>query len=95
MIKLKIGLMGLLAFSAKSQGGPYFATGIKIGEVSQNEAIVWVRLTETSKRVGNDAPMPDIKYKDPETGELIERNGRPDIDPVINYPDGYDVNTIQ
>lgn len=57
--------------------GPYFATGIKIGEVTQTEAIVWIRLTENPERIGNDAPMPDVKYKDPKTGKMIERKGRP------------------
>jgi len=69
--------------------GPYLGTGIKIGEVSQTEAIVWVRLTENPERVGNEALMPDVKYKDPETGKLVERQGRPDKTPVVTYPTGY------
>ena len=68
--------------------GPYFATGIKIGEVTQTEAIVWIRLTENPERIGNDAPMPDVKYKDPKTGKMIERKGRPNITPVVSYPEG-------
>lgn len=75
--------------------GPYLATGIKIGEVTQTEAIVWIRLTENSERIGNNAPMPDIKYKDPETGEMVKRKGRPDVTPVVSYPEGYTVKTIQ
>lgn len=75
--------------------GPYLATGIKIGEVTQTEAIVWVKLTENPERIGNDAPMPDVKYKDPETGKMIERKGRPDITPVVSYPEGYTIKTIQ
>jgi alkaline phosphatase D len=75
--------------------GPYLATGIKIGEVTQTEAIIWARLTEKPERVGNDAPMPDIKYIDEETGELVNRRGRPDATPVVTYPEGYNVNNIQ
>jgi alkaline phosphatase D len=75
--------------------GPYFATGIKIGEVSQTEAIVWARLTKNTQRIGNDAPLPDVKYIDPETGDLKERVGRPDLVPVVHYPEGYTVNNIQ
>jgi alkaline phosphatase D len=75
--------------------GPYLATGIKIGEVTQHEAIVWVRLTKTAERIGNDAPMPEVRYKDPETGEMVERKGRPDLTPVVTYPEGYTINTIQ
>ena len=75
--------------------GPWLATGIKIGEVSQTEAIVWVRLTENPERVGNDAPLPVIKYIDPETGDLIEPEGRPDMTPVVSYPEGYSIKNIQ
>jgi alkaline phosphatase D len=71
------------------------ATGIKIGEVTQNEAIVWVRLTETAERIGNDAPMPEFRYKNPKTGKMMERKGRPDITPVVTYPEGYTIKNIQ
>lgn len=81
--------------SQSATEGPYMATGIKIGEVSQTEAIVWVRLTENSARIGNDAPMPDVKYIDPETGELTERKNRPNRTPVLTYPEGYTIKTIQ
>ena len=27
-------------------GGPYFASGIKVGEATQDSAIIWVRLTQ-------------------------------------------------
>jgi phosphodiesterase/alkaline phosphatase D-like protein len=38
----------LISYFANSQTykGPYFATGIRIGDVSQNEAIIWTRLTK-------------------------------------------------
>ncbi len=39
--------------------------------------------------------MPEVRYKDPETGEMIERRGRPDITPVVTYPDGITIKTIQ
>jgi alkaline phosphatase D len=71
------------------------ATGIKIGEVTQNSAIVWTRLTKNPMRVGNDAPMPDVKYKNPETGELVPRKGRPNMTPVVTYPEGYTIDNIQ
>jgi len=87
----------LLLFCCKSTppNGPYFGTGIKIGEVEQNKAIVWVRLTENAHRIGNDAPMPDVKYLDPETGELVPRKGRRSLTPVVTYPEGYDIKMIQ
>ena len=50
------------------QGGPYLATGIRIGDVSQTEAIIWTRLTLNKKRVDN-APQPIALYTDSETGK--------------------------
>ncbi len=79
----------------EKQNPVYMATGIKIGEVTQHEAIVWVRLTENPEPVGKEAPMPNVKYKDPESGQLIERRGRPDKTPVVTFPGGSDINTIQ
>lgn len=98
LIKLYLiipGLIFLSACQATQLDGPYLATGIKIGEVTQTEAIVWVRLTENPVRIGSDALMPDVKYKDPKTGEMIERKGRPDTTPVVTYPEGYTIKTIQ
>jgi len=92
---LILGFTLLSSCQPTTNDGPYFATGIKIGEVDQSSAIIWVRLTENPERVGNDALMPDVKYKDPKTGEMIERRGRPNVTPVVTYPDGYDINNIQ
>ena len=75
--------------------GPWFATGMKIGEVTQTDAIVWARLTQNPERVGNDAPMPDVRYRDSQTGELIERKGRPNSEPVVSYPEGFDIENVQ
>jgi alkaline phosphatase D len=75
--------------------GPYFGTGIKIGEVTQTSAIIWTRLTEDSVRVSAEAPMIEVFYPDPETGELMPRRGRPDIKPIVQFPEGYDINTIE
>jgi len=85
----------LFACTQTAPEGPYFATGIKIGEVTQTQAIIWTRLTLNPERVGNDAPMPDVKYKDPETGEMIKRRRYADMTPVVTYPEGYNVNNIQ
>ena len=92
---LFLGFAALISCSSNKTEGPFFATGIKIGEVSQTEAIVWVRLTENATRVGNEAPMPDIKYKDPKTGEIKALTGRPDATPVVTFPEGFTINNIQ
>ena len=75
--------------------GPYLATGIKIGEVTQTDVRVWVRLTQDAQRVSSDVPMPSVKYFDVDTGEPIvgvrrPRQGRPEI----TYPEGLDVSSI-
>jgi alkaline phosphatase D len=77
--------------------GPYQATGIKIGEVTNSSAIVWTRLTKYPKRVGSEAPMPKVSYRDPATGSLAERrgSGRPDRVPVVEFPDGSTIETIE
>jgi len=76
--------------------GPHMATGIKIGEVDQDSAIVWVRLSKKATRVPKGAPMPEVLYKNPETGRPEPRgNGRPNRTPVVNYPDGVTVETVE
>jgi len=95
LIILGAGLTFLISCQSGTTEGPWMATGIKIGEVTQSEAIVWVRLTENPERVGNEAPMPDVKYLDPESGELLKPSGRPDMTPVVNYPEGYSIRDIQ
>jgi len=77
--------------------GPYQATGIKIGEVTDSSAIVWTRLTQRSERIGSEAPMPKVFYRDPETGTKSERrgSGRPDRKPLVEFPDGSTIETIE
>ncbi|MHC4743795.1 MAG: alkaline phosphatase D family protein [Planctomycetota bacterium] len=75
---------------------PHQATGIKIGEITHNSVMVWTRLTQLSQRIGPDAPMPDVKYLDPETKELSGRGkGRPNRTPVVKFPDGSTIETIE
>jgi len=76
--------------------GPYQATGIKIGEVTYNTAIVWTRLTRRPERIGSEAPMPEVSYSDPKTGEIVKkRSGRPDLTPVVKFPEDSNVETIE
>ena len=74
--------------------GPYFATGIRIGDVSQNEAIIWTRLTKNKIRV-NDAPLPISLYVHPETGKRHLRETRRDKDGMVYFPQGFDINTVE
>jgi hypothetical protein len=36
-----------------------------------------------------------VKYKDPKTGKLMEQSGRQDAEPVVIFPEGYNINTIR
>ena len=75
----------------------YMATGIKIGEVTDSEAIVWVRLTKNEQRVDFGAPIPTISYTLASTGEsLTEISPRQrDAVPSVEFPDGSSIDTIE
>ncbi|MFQ5930113.1 MAG: alkaline phosphatase D family protein [Acidobacteriota bacterium] len=76
--------------------GPFQATGIKICEVDSNSAIIWTRLTRHAQRVGKDHPMPEYRYRNPGTGQLEKlRSGRPDWEPVVEFPAGSTIDTIE
>ncbi len=89
------GFMVLISCQSRTLEGPYFATGIKIGEVTSTEAIVWVRLTRNNTRVSKDAPMPRVSYVDKQTGEPIEKNSKKKGTPVVSFPEGSSINTIE
>lgn len=82
--------------------GPWQATGIKIGEVSDTEAIIWTRLTKDSVAAHIDAPGPEILYLDDSTGTWHEaryfkkkyREDRPDRNVKVIYPEGYTIDNI-
>jgi len=77
---------------------PFMATGMKIGEVTTDEAIVWVRLTATEERVDFGGPMPKVTYTDAESGEPYEvRRGRRPSNavPSVEFPDGSSIDTIE
>jgi len=96
-IAFLIALITLAAGAwAADTDGPYQAMGIKVGEVTDTTAIVWTRLTRRPARIGSDAPMPAILYRNPDTGELGERpKGRPDVPPVVQYPEGVSIEDIE
>ena len=83
-------------YSGKLSDGPYQATGIKIGEVTRDSAMIWTRLTRHSERVGSEAPMPEVSYRNSETGEIVKkRSGRPDLAPIVSFPEGSTIETIE
>ncbi|HRR85961.1 MAG TPA: hypothetical protein P5316_13205, partial [Phycisphaerae bacterium] len=48
LVAVMIGAMALTGPAPAN--GPYLASGVKLGEVSQDSALVWVRLTAEPKR---------------------------------------------
>ncbi len=77
--------------------GPYFATGIKIGEVTDHQAIVWARLTRNAERLSDSAPIPVILYRNPVSGLFgpkPDHESRPDLEPKVEYPAGTNIHTI-
>ena len=80
--------------NSQTDKGPYFATGIRIGDVSQNEAIIWTRLTKNKVRI-NDGPLPISLYVRPDTGKRHLRETRRDEDGVVYFPQGFDINNIE
>jgi alkaline phosphatase D len=87
----------LLSAATTDAAPPYMATGIKIGEVSDSSAIVWVRLTKNAQRVDFGAPMPEVSYSDAATGKpLTEYRYRdPGIVPTVTFPEGSSIDTIE
>ena len=75
------------------------ATGIKIGEVTDSEVIVWTRLTRNAARVDFGAPVPDTLYIHPDSGDLVQDPIWPatpsDWIPVVEYPEGATLETIE
>ena len=75
---------------------PCQASGIKIGEVTHSDAIIWTRLTSSSLRLGSRAPMPEVLYRNPITRQLEKRGkGRPDLEPEVTFPRGSTVDTLE
>lgn len=80
----------------KEETGPYLATGIKIGEVTSSSAIIWTRLSRNPEAVDSSAAMPEVLYRNPQTGELTELpKGKPDWEPEVIYPAGSSIDNIE
>jgi len=72
------------------------ATGIKIGEVTDQTAIVWTRLTRHPNRVGFGALMPEIIYRDAKSGEEVKKSKvQSNLVPIVKFPDDSTIHTIE
>lgn len=83
---IALGLLLISLVTMLPAAGPYQATGFKVGEMTQNSAIVWTRLTANEKPNPGDAPLVKIEY--------VEGRGRQAVKEVT-YPNGSDVSTIR
>jgi len=89
--------------SFEMNDGPFLTSGIKIGEVTDSEAIVWVRLTRDPQRIGKPALIPAALYLDETDQEWHPANyfkekykeDRPDKEVKLIYPKGYDITNIE
>ena len=98
MMRLAAIALPIVLLSACEPAPPpvFQTTGIKICEVDSSSAIVWTRLTRNPERTGTEGPMPIVKYRNPETGELEDRGqGRRDREVVVTFPDGSTIDTIE
>lgn len=91
------GLAASILLTATLAAAQHQATGIRIGEVTDSTAVVWTRLTKNPERIGFDGPVPIVRYRDPDTGALVtnEENRNRTRPPVVTYPDGATIDTIQ
>ncbi|MHC4507580.1 MAG: alkaline phosphatase D family protein [Planctomycetota bacterium] len=99
IVKMMVGVtfLALCGCGKALSSGPYQATGIKIGETTDNSAIIWTRLTRGPQRVGAEAPMPKISYRDSRTGALLDtrKGSRQNRAPVVTFPADSTMETIE
>jgi len=82
-----------------SPNGPYQATGMKIGEVTDAEAIIWTRLTRGPERENSAISRPIIQYIDPEADALVDPPrwalNPADWVPVVQFLDGTTLENLE
>ena len=70
MIRGIVVLGSLVLWGSSVEGQPYQATGIKIGEITDTQAIIWARLTRNAERNSSDAPMVKLIYEKQNPGSF-------------------------
>jgi len=74
MLKFHAALLLFISTVGAFGDGPYFASGIKVGEVNQDSAIVWVRLTQEKSAKFKQLPIftegLTAETKDKDSGEM-------------------------
>jgi alkaline phosphatase D len=75
--------------------GPYQSMGIKIGEVTDNSAIIWTRLNRDAQRVGIEGGMPEVNYLDRENRRIKNNGSRRSLRPVVTFPTDGGVSSVE
>jgi alkaline phosphatase D len=94
-ILLAACILGGCALPTASTRGPFQVMGFKIGEVSDQSAIIWTRLNRDATRVGISGGMPEVKYLDKNGKVVPQKKSRRDMEPVVTFPAQGDVTTIE
>lgn len=82
--------LGTNSNSLADEGGPFQATGFKIGEVTMNSAIVWTRLTQQPERNPSDGPRVTVEYDGSATTPQRKR-----VVKAIKFPNGCTVSSLR
>jgi alkaline phosphatase D len=90
------GILSSFVYAAEP-GPPHQATGVKVGEVTHESAIIWVRLTAIPERIGAEGGRPIIEYWDEESGQWEERSSgrRPNRKPRVRFAEGSYVGNLE
>jgi len=81
-------------FAARASAGPpYQANGVKVGEVTQDSAIVWTRLTRNPKRLDDGAQW--LKGKRIGGTESSGKSKRAGIVPGSQFPEGATLDDME
>lgn len=80
----------------RAANGPYQATGIKIGEVTDSSVIIWTRLTKYPERYKGAVTAPEIRYYDYDSGEYMSNSNKWSRHaPIVKFPNGSDIYSIE
>jgi alkaline phosphatase D len=84
-----VALAAACTTNTPRETGPYQATGIKVGEVTADSAIVWTRLTRGPEPVPADRPRVRFQYAGEDAGPRVaEQRDRKAVVTGVVYPMG-------
>ena len=84
---LALAVVGMLLagdVAGSAAEGPYMATGLKIGEVTDSSAIVWTRLTLRPQPNPSDGPMVTIEYEESDAKSSSPRRSKRALEALVS-----------